>query len=945
MRIIGTLRIFADTGTLNLSEVPLVAVDLDRIYDARVLAFGYVDRSLAWPPGNGVQVSDCQIKVADPDGKIRRLWDEKTLRRRTAELKLFLDTDLDTSPVSSVDDLDPTFVGEVVDAQFTNLDGTILLRDTASAWLDRPIPPLGTRDNFPALPANVQSVFIPFRFGHLESIHDASSPPDAVSQGVCNCPYVDTTNFRYAVARHTVFDVIAVYRKRVQETYFSIVDPAEFDIVTEDLTVAGITWTITYIQFNVQQDDGVAIRADISGLDYRHDFGGSPPLLPGFVTTESRNVVDHILNLINLCQLETRESRFNTQSFATVWEEVVDRLMKCDADIDDSNNSGLTPRQVLAKLCLSQGIDFTTDRHGHITVLIDSLDDDDPSALSPPGPGWLQITEDDVIENSFQPATPGSSGFTGAALYNRVRARYALYDPSQWPYELLLDNLGDQAELAVDSPVNVQETILETNVDLPCTRDDATALAVLGAWLGYYTLRSWLVKFALQLPDWASKLDLGQRFSITHRGGIRFQSGILAPIPGWFVEPFKVVGLTYDLDKKQMAVVAVRYHPAAAMDLSATVGGVTNWTPSNGHVTPSTPAPKGVYPPLGDSTTLFLRNDGAWVAPPVAGSLTMDYLFDNGTSNANPGTGKFRFSNATENAAAALYINTTSHDAVSLGTVLDNLTNSTNSNKAFLRIVKWDDPTKFLLFYITSETTHSGYREFAITIIASSASSPFANGDECLLQVDQIGDRGATWYEGSGVPSNSLGLDGDLYLDTNSVIGAGAFVKIDDQLLGSDAASVTIPASGTIPQTYRHLLLVVYGRNTNAVADDYVYIQFNGDTGANYDYQHAIVANSTPGNTAVMLDTRIRIGDLAGASSSRSTQPGMAKAFIPHYAGSTFEKIVKAEGFATYSTSSGVDVMQNGGGWRNTAAITSITVLPATNNFKAGSLFTLYGIV
>lgn len=305
---------------------------------------------------------------------------------------------------------------------------------------------------------------------------------------------------------------------------------------------------------------------------------------------------------------------------------------------------------------------------------------------------------------------------------------------------------------------------------------------------------------------------------------------------------------------------------------------------------------------------------------PYGGAITFDYLLDTGVSNADPGSGKFRLNNATENTATALYINTTSFDGVALGTVLDNLTNSTNANKALLRIVGKSDTTKFLLFYITGETTHTGYREFALTIIASSAASPFAAADECLLAIDQIGNVGAQGPSGGG----------------------GAMILISSQVLGSDAANV---AFSSIPATYNHLMLVCYGRITEAVVNDYIYMQFNGDTGANYDRQHAAIFNATVSNAAEYAQTAIRIGDFAAASATRSAQASMSKVFIPNYAGTTFEKLAKIEGYGEYNTSgTGLSVLQNGGNWRSAAAITSILIFPAANNFKAGSAFYLYGV-
>jgi len=335
---------------------------------------------------------------------------------------------------------------------------------------------------------------------------------------------------------------------------------------------------------------------------------------------------------------------------------------------------------------------------------------------------------------------------------------------------------------------------------------------------------------------------------------------------------------------------------------------------------------------------------------PYGGPVTLDYLFDSGTANADPGAGKFRLNNATENTATALFVNVTSFDGVALAAVLDNLTNSTGTNKAMIRLVKKSDTTAFLLFYITGETTHTGYREFAVAIIASSAASPFSNGDECLLAVGQIGDAGPTgapgpagqWYEGAGAPSSGLGINNDMYLDTSGPGSGLGLQKIAEVLLGADAASVSF---SSIPQTYRHLWAIVYGRVTEASTDDYVYCQFNGDTGANYDRQHVLISNNTTSFLSEYAQTRIRLGDLSGANASRAGQAGMSESLIPHYAGTTFEKVVMSSSFLSFGTSSpGNTVVLPGGGWRSTAAINQITFLPAANNFKAGSLFTLYGI-
>jgi hypothetical protein len=71
----------------------------------------------------------------------------------------------------------------------------------------------------------------------------------------------------------------------------------------------------------------------------------------------------------------------------------------------------------------------------------------------------------------------------------------------------------------------------------------------------------------------------------------------------------------------------------------------------------------------------------------------------------------------------------------------------------------------------------------------------------------------------------------------------------------------------------------------------------------------------------------------------------MFKALIAHYAGTAFDKIVSSEMAMKYGTSStNLQVGNEAFAWRSTAAITSIKIIPNSANFKAGTLFTLYGL-
>lgn len=157
--------------------------------------------------------------------------------------------------------------------------------------------------------------------------------------------------------------------------------------------------------------------------------------------------------------------------------------------------------------------------------------------------------------------------------------------------------------------------------------------------------------------------------------------------------------------------------------------------------------------------------------------------------------------------------------------------------------------------------------------------------------------------------------------------------------LGSAANSITF---SSIPGTYTDLRLVLVVRSDRAAGADSVNLRFNSDT-------------TTSGSQTNLL------GDGSAASSSRSTSVsrvcnlncpadtatagvfGLLEYDIFSYAGST-NKTVLAKSSA--DTNGAGSVTTQVGLWRNTAAITTITLLSNTSsNFIAGTAATLYGIL
>jgi hypothetical protein len=148
--------------------------------------------------------------------------------------------------------------------------------------------------------------------------------------------------------------------------------------------------------------------------------------------------------------------------------------------------------------------------------------------------------------------------------------------------------------------------------------------------------------------------------------------------------------------------------------------------------------------------------------------------------------------------------------------------------------------------------------------------------------------------------------------------------------LGSATTTVTF---SSISGSYTDLVLVFDGTNVTGLAS--TGLRFNGDTGNNYS------------------KTEIN-GSGTAVSSGRDTSASAAYVGInSNISGNTIINIMNYANTTTYKTilgrgnvpgSSVVGVRAAVGLWRNTAAITSVSVTNGAYNWTAGSTFTLYGI-
>lgn len=156
------------------------------------------------------------------------------------------------------------------------------------------------------------------------------------------------------------------------------------------------------------------------------------------------------------------------------------------------------------------------------------------------------------------------------------------------------------------------------------------------------------------------------------------------------------------------------------------------------------------------------------------------------------------------------------------------------------------------------------------------------------------------------------------------------YTPIATTTLGSAQSSVSFSSfSG-----YTDLFLVINANNT--VNGSNCKIQFNGDTGTNYSttWLEGDGTSASSGRESTATSSFIYYNGNA-STYNWST----ANVSIQNYSNATTYKTAISRFGNQAQTGAYVDL------WRSTSAITSIALNAITQNFQAGSTFTLYGIL
>ena len=145
---------------------------------------------------------------------------------------------------------------------------------------------------------------------------------------------------------------------------------------------------------------------------------------------------------------------------------------------------------------------------------------------------------------------------------------------------------------------------------------------------------------------------------------------------------------------------------------------------------------------------------------------------------------------------------------------------------------------------------------------------------------------------------------------------------IEERVISVASSGETFSSLGS----YRDIIVCVRGRGSASATNINVLIQFNGDTGTNYDHELLTSNGTTVAGAGTASATEIRIGVIA-ADTAPSGASGAVEATILDAKGTTFNKTVLARGGLQFtSATTGQHVHNAFGQWRSTAAVTSEAV-------------------
>jgi hypothetical protein len=144
---------------------------------------------------------------------------------------------------------------------------------------------------------------------------------------------------------------------------------------------------------------------------------------------------------------------------------------------------------------------------------------------------------------------------------------------------------------------------------------------------------------------------------------------------------------------------------------------------------------------------------------PVTGDAFL-FTFDTNTADADPGTAKLRFNNATYSSVTQVYIDLNEYEGSDVTGWLDSLDDSAGAVKGILKVFTANSPGIWVVFKLTSITAPAGYRKLNVTYVSDSGGSLSTTAGNTVVTFAPGGTDGATGSAGTTGPTGPTGTAG-----------------------------------------------------------------------------------------------------------------------------------------------------------------------------------------
>jgi hypothetical protein len=238
----------------------------------------------------------------------------------------------------------------------------------------------------------------------------------------------------------------------------------------------------------------------------------------------------------------------------------------------------------------------------------------------------------------------------------------------------------------------------------------------------------------------------------------------------------------------------------------------------------------------------------------------------------------------------------------------------------------------------TADSSGKGGPTFSYTALSNPGS---VTGTGTTSPVTVSGLTAGTAYTFT-VRGNNVTGSSEYSSASNSItaLQSTSFESIATVSLSSSQSTITF---SSIPQTYTHLQLRLFGRTTRASTDDYIYIRFNGDSNtANYRSHYLIAEGANKYSGDISSDYSV-FGRLTGANAASSTFGALTVDMIDYKNTSKYKTFKNLGGQDLNGSAAYIWIGSSL--WMSTSAITSCVLYPGTySDFTQYTHAALYGI-